>query len=397
VRSHTVPLRVTAFTLTSAAGAGLDATLEALRTSRSGLRTNDFGDPVLETWVGRVAGIEVRPVPADLRVWDTRNNRLAWLGLSHDGFLDAVAAARHRYGATRVACVVGTSTASIGSTEEAYRRLGPAGEFPAALAVPDIHNPQSIGGFVYQALRLRGPCTTVSTACSSSAKVFANAERMIRLGLVDAAVVGGVDSLCGSVLYGFKSLDLVSPEPCRPFDVKRRGINIGEAAAFALLERDGPSGPWLRGYGESCDAFHMSSPHPQGLGARDAIAGALASSGLAPGDVDYVNLHGTASIRNDEVEATVVASAFPATTLASSTKAWTGHTLGAAGSVEAAIAMIAVANDFVPGTLNCSRPDPSCGPQLVTANVDRRVDVALSFSFGFGGSNCVLAFSKSRP
>ena len=388
------PLRVTACTLTSAAGAGLEATLEALGSRRSGLHPNDFGTSPLGTWVGRVAGLESTALPAGLRGWDSRNNRLAWLALEADGFRAAVDAARDRYGTTRVAVVMGTSTASIGVTEEAYRRLGPHGEFPPELATPAIHNPHSVGGFVQQALRLEGPCVTAATACSSSAKVFAQAERMIRLGLVDAAVVGGVDSLCGSVIHGFNSLELISPEPCRPFDRSRRGINIGEAAGFALLEREGRTGAWLRGYGESSDAHHMSSPHPEGHGARIAIHDALARGGLAADSVDYVNLHGTASIKNDEVEAAVVAELFPATTLASSTKGWTGHTLGAAGIVEAAIAMLAIEHDLVPGSLNCTSLDAACGPQIVTANVARRVDVALSFSFGFGGSNCVLAFSR---
>lgn len=350
----------------------------------------------LDTWIGRVTGLEDRPLPAHLRAWDSRNNRLAWLGLETDGFAERVAAVRARHGADRVAVVIGTSTASIGGTEEAYRRLGPRGEFPADLAIPAIHNPQSAAGFVQQALDLDGICLTVATACSSSAKVFAQAERLLRLGLADAAVVGGVDSLCGSVLFGFNSLELLSPEPCRPFDVGRRGINIGEAAGFALLERDGAAGPWLRGYGESSDAHHMSSPHPEGLGARAAISAALGSGGLVPGDVRYINLHGTASLKNDEVEAAVVAGAFPATTRASSTKAWTGHTLGAAGIVEAAIAMLAIEHDFVPGTLNCGSLDPCCGPQIATRNEEADVALALSFSFGFGGSNCVLAFARSR-
>src|SRR6185295_15656903 len=152
----------------------------------------------------------------------------------------------------------------------------------------------SLGGFVQAALGLTGTCVTVATACSSSAKVFAQAERLIRLGLADAALVGGVDTLCNSVLFGFNALELVSPEPCRPFDRARRGISLGEAAGFALLEREG-RGPWLLGYGESSDAHHMSSPHPEGMGARLAIDDALARSGVEPRDIDYINLHGTAS------------------------------------------------------------------------------------------------------
>jgi 3-oxoacyl-[acyl-carrier-protein] synthase-1 len=226
--------------------------------------------------------------------------------------------------------------------------------------------------------------------------VFAHAERLLRLGIADAAVVGGVDTLCGSVLFGFSSLELVSPEPCRPFDVARRGISIGEAGGFALLERDGEAGPWLLGYGESSDAHHMSSPHPQGLGARLAIEAALGSAGLAPEAVDYINLHGTASQKNDEVEARVIAELFPARTRASSTKGWTGHTLGAAGIVEAVISFIALEEGFAPGTLNTAELDPACGPQVRLATERAEVRVALSNSFGFGGSNCTLLFGRER-
>src|SRR5262249_14029887 len=213
---------------------------------------------------------------------------------------------------------------------------------------------------VQRALGVDGPCLTVSTACSSSAKVFASAERLLRAGLADAAIVGGVDTLCGSVLYGFYSLGLVSAQPCRPFDAARNGLSLGEAAGYAILERvDGKNANVdksvlrLVGYGESSDAHHMSAPHPQGLGAQQALDDALARAGTAATDVDYVNLHGTATPQNDAVEAALVARAFPAATLASSTKGWTGHTLGAAGIVEAVITLIALRDGFVPGTLNC--------------------------------------------
>jgi 3-oxoacyl-[acyl-carrier-protein] synthase-1 len=237
---------------------------------------------------------------------------------------------------------------------------------------------------------------TVATACSSSAKAFAQAERLIRAGPADAAVVGGVDTLCGSVLYGFNSLELVSPEPCRPFDIARRGISLGEAGGFALLERasaDEP-GPWLLGYGESSDAHHMSSPHPEGLGARLAMTEALARAGVEPASVAYVNLHGTASQRNDEVEARAIAELFPPDTLASSTKGWTGHTLGAAGIVEAVIALLAIERGLAPGTLNTITLDAVCGPQVRLDNERRAVERALSNSFGFGGNNCSLLFGR---
>jgi 3-oxoacyl-[acyl-carrier-protein] synthase-1 len=259
-----------------------------------------------------------------------------------------------------------------------------------------VHAPHSLCDCLQRALMLEGLCVTIATACSSSAKVFAHAERLIRLGLADAAVVGGADSLCGSVLFGFNSLGLLSPEPCRPFDPARRGISLGEAAGFALLERDG-TGPWLLGYGESSDAHHMSSPHPDGRGARLAINEALASAGLDAADIDYINLHGTASRKNDEIEGRVVAELFPGRTLASSTKGWMGHALGAAGIVEAVITLLAIESGIAPGTLNSSAVDPACGRQIQLDNELRQIRYASTHSFGFGGSNCVLLFGRERP
>jgi 3-oxoacyl-[acyl-carrier-protein] synthase-1 len=391
-----MPARVTAYTAASAAGIGVAELTEALSQRRGGLRPNDFTAVPLETWIGRVSGLEERALPAALAEWECRNNRLAWLALGCDGFLEEALAARGRYGADRVALVLGTSTSSIGATEEAYRRLLPDGQYPEDLRRPIVHTPHSLGDFVRAALGLEGIVVTVGTACSSSAKVFAQAERLMQLGLADAAVVGGVDSLCGSVLFGFNSLELVSPEPCRPFDLARRGISIGEAGGFALLERDGERGPWLLGWGESSDAHHMSSPHPEGLGARLAILAALDCAALAAGAVDYINLHGTASQKNDEVEARVIAELFPARTRASSTKGWTGHTLGAAGIVEAVISFIALEEGLAPGTLNTAELDPACGPQVRLATERAEVRVALSNSFGFGGSNCTLLFGRER-
>jgi 3-oxoacyl-[acyl-carrier-protein] synthase-1 len=389
------PLHISAFTVCSAMGEGRAATLESLRSRRSGLRPNDFGTSPIPTWIGRVSGLEEQALPETLSEWECRNNRLAWRGLLADNFLDAAFAARERYGADRVAVVMGTSTSSIGASEEAYTRLDPDGRYPADLRRPIIHTPHSIGDFVQHALGLSGISVTVATACSSSAKVFAQAERLMRTGLADAAIVGGVDTLCGSVLFGFNSLELVSSELCRPFDVQRRGINLGEAAGFAVLEREGRGGSWLTGYGESSDAYHMSTPHPQGRGARAAVHDALERAGIEPRDVGYINLHGTASLKNDEVEAAVVREMFPSETFASSTKGWTGHTLGAAGIVEAAISLLALEHGLLPGTLNSGTFDPACGPQIRSENLERRVRHALSFSFGFGGSNCVLAFARS--
>jgi 3-oxoacyl-[acyl-carrier-protein] synthase-1 len=389
------PLAISTYSLCSAVGDGRLATLRALRERRSGLQRNDFGAAPLATWIGRVAGLEEQPLPPQLAQWDCRNNRLAWRGLLADGFVDAVATAREHHGPGRIAVVVGTSTSSIGASEDAYRRLEPDGRYPSDLRRAIIHTPHSLGDFVQHALGLSGLSVTLATACSSSAKVFAQAERLIRTGIADAAVVGGVDTLCGSVLFGFNSLELVSPDPCRPFDIERRGISLGEAAGFALLEREAPASAWLLGYGESSDAHHMSTPHPEGRGARLALQAALERAQLAPADIDYINLHGTASQKNDEVEARLVAELFPAATFASSTKGWTGHTLGAAGIVEAVISLLAIEHGVLPGTLNSQTLDPVCGPQIRRDNEERAARNALSFSFGFGGSNCVLAFGNA--
>jgi 3-oxoacyl-[acyl-carrier-protein] synthase-1 len=392
------PVAVTAFTSTSAAGTGNAALASALQAGRSGLRRNDFTTHPLDTWIGRVAGVESVAMPASLSVWDSRNNRLAWLGLQCDGFTDAVAAARRRHGPDRVALVLGTSTSSIGATEEAYARLDPDGRFPEDLRRPQVHGPHSTGAFLAAILGLQGPCVTVSTACSSSSKVFAQAERMIRLGLVDAAVVGGVDTLCGSVLFGFNSLDLVSSEPCRPFDPARRGISLGEAAGFALLEHEGDAEAHLIGHGESSDAHHMSSPHPEGLGARLALQAAFACAGIGPTAVDYINLHGTGSQKNDEVEGRLLAEIFPDTVAASSTKGWTGHTLGAAGIVESVICLLALRHGHRPGTLNAGSIDPAFAPRVRLKGESAPVRVALNQNFGFGGNNSVLVFAReARP
>ena len=386
------PIQVVAYTATSAVGCGRASMLEATRAHRSGLVPNDFGPTPLDTWVGKVDGLEV-PLPATLARWDCRNNRLAWLGLQADGFIDAVAAARERFGAARVAVVLGTSTSSIGATEAAYRALDADGSFPPALRSPRVHTPHSLANFVQDALGLEGPCLTVSTACSSSAKAFAAAERMLRLGLIDAALVGGADTLCGSVLFGFHSLQLVSPERCRPFDAARRGINLGEAAGFALLMR-GAGALELVGHGESSDAHHMSAPHPEGLGAERALDDALARAGLDAAAIDHLQLHGTASAKNDEVEAALVARRFGPRTHASSVKGFTGHTLGAAGVVGAVYALLAIERGLAPGTVNSSVLDPACGPQIRLAPEAREIGIAACHSFGFGGTNCVLVFAR---
>jgi 3-oxoacyl-[acyl-carrier-protein] synthase-1 len=314
------------------------------------------------------------------------------LGLAADGFESAVAAARERYGAHRIAVIIGTSTSGILETELAYRQRDAAGRLPATFNYRTTHENYAVTDFTRRYLSLQGPAFTISTACSSSAKVFASASRMIASGLCDAAVVGGVDSLCMTTLYGFSSLEIVSTAPCRPADAERSGISIGEAAGFALLEKaDGRNDvPCLLGYGESSDAYHMSTPHPEGAGARLAMTAALQRSGIEPAQIDYVNLHGTATRANDSAEDLAVSGLFGSTTPCSSTKGWTGHTLGAAGITEAAIGCLCLREGLLPASLNTTTVDPGFSMNVLLENRSQPIRRVLSNSFGFGGNNASL-------
>lgn len=396
------PLAITDYTLTTALGVGLENNWSHLSRGEGGLRPCAFAEiDDLQTWVGEVDGLDVLDFPREHRSYDCRNNRLALLGLSQDGFSESVSAAVARYGADRVAVFVGTSTSGIHETELAYRSLAHDSSgrerLPEGYCYEGAHNTYSVAEFVRRMLGLRGPCSAVSTACSSSAKVFACAHRAIASGFCDAAVVGGVDTLCLTTLYGFHSLQLIASEVCRPSDSEREGLSIGEAAGFALVER-GDSRPHamrLLGYGESSDAFHMSSPHPEGDGAALAMSAALERSGLKPESIDYINLHGTGTRGNDTVEAAAVCRIFPSTTPCSSTKGFTGHTLGAAGIVEAVFALQCIEHDFMPETLNTRRVDPDIRACVLLQPRGGRVNSVLSNSFGFGGSNCSLVLSGS--
>lgn len=391
------PLVLTHFTAVNALGRGNAAVLEALATGRSGLRPCDFEQVALETWIGAVDGLDAMPVIERLAEFDCRNNRLAQLALEQDGFSAQVAEARERYGASRIAVVLGTSTSGILETEHAYQRRDPVtGGLPAGFRFATTHNLYSATDFVRRYLDVSGPAAMISTACSSSAKVFASARRLIALGLVDAAVVGGVDSLCRNTLYGFASLDLVGREPCRPCDAARGGISIGEAAGFALIEKPehatAHSGVALLGYGESSDAYHMSTPHPEGEGAALAMQRALHSAGLEPGAIDYINMHGTASLVNDAMEDKAICGVFGTRIPASSTKGWTGHTLGAAGITEAVISALCIRHGLMPGCLNTRTLDPTLAGRILLRNETGTVRRVLSNSFGFGGSNASLIF-----
>ena len=382
--------------MTSSLGRGLDAARAAMRSGATGLAPCRFETVELDTFVGEIAGVDDQALPEGLERFDCRNNRAAELGLRQDGFIDEVARSAARHGADRVGVFMGTSTAGILATELAYRRRGEQGELPGDFRYRTTHNTFSIAEYVRVRLGLSGPCAAISTACSSSAKAFASAARLIEAGAIDAAVVGGVDTLCLTTLYGFNSLQLLSAEPCRPWDAARQGISIGEGAAFCLLERgDAGQGMQLLGIGESCDAHHMSAPHPEGLGARMAMQQALDSAGLAAGDIDYVNLHGTGTPSNDASEDQAVAALFGGDVPVSSTKGMTGHALGAAGAIEALVAVLAIEEGLVPGSPGTRILDPRLRAGYAIKGREAKLARALSNSFGFGGSNCSLVFGRA--
>jgi 3-oxoacyl-[acyl-carrier-protein] synthase I len=389
---------------TCAAGTGLEAIRKSIATHQTGLRKNDFAHSHLNTWIGRVSDVDHYAWSPELSTWKSRNNALIDIGLKQGSFLASLEQLKHQFDSARIGIVMGSSTSSIDRSEEAYHHLDDQGKLAPEYIQDKVLNPHSPGLFVAHLLGLDGPTMTINTACSSSAKVFATAARWLRANIVDAVLVGGADSLCLSVLHGFDSLQLISGAPCRPFDADRDGINLGEAACFALLTRGSVvnerSAAWLNrsvclsGYGESSDAHHMSHPHPEGAGARLVIEQALHQANLSANDIDYINLHGTASRANDSIEGNLVGSIFSANTLASSTKGWTGHTLGTAGILEAILAIEALKSGVVPGTLNLNQLDPEIGIHLNAKNQYKKCRHVMSNSFGFGGNNACLIFSN---
>jgi 3-oxoacyl-[acyl-carrier-protein] synthase I len=395
------PLLVSAYTASSCLGRGLQATLRALEKRQGGLSPCAFEGVKLAAYIGEVAGVDAVELPQALQAqFDCRNNRLAWLGLAQDDFAEAVAASAGRYGARRVGIFLGTSTSGILESERAYQHRDPAsGALPGDFRYEGAHNTFSLAAFARAAFALQGPALVISSACSSSAKVFASAQRALEVGLIDAALVGGVDSLCLTTLFGFQALQLVAPTPCAPFDRARSGISIGEAAAFALLERPPESldadAVLLLGTGETSDAHHMSAPHPQGAGARAAMERALVAAGLEAADIDYLNLHGTGTRSNDEVEALAVSAVFGAELPSSSTKGATGHALGAAGALEAVICALGLREGLMPAGVNTQEVDPALKVHYLLENRSEPLRHVLSNSFGFGGSNCSLILGRA--
>lgn len=339
-------------------------------------------------WLGTVTG-DLPAILGDLMAHRSRNNQLLLAALAQ--IESQVSAAIAQYGKDRVAVIMGTSTSGIAEGEEAVRYLHQHGEFPPGFD----YRQQELGDpsqFMAELLDLSGPAYTLSTACSSSARAIISGKRLIEAGLVDAAIVGGADSLCRMPVNGFNSLESLSHGRCAPFGQGRDGINIGEASALILLTRE-PAEVALLGVGESSDAWHMSAPHPEGLGAERAISMALKMAGLTASDVGYINAHGTATPLNDQVEAAVIHRLFGNSTPCSSTKHLTGHTLGAAGATEAALSWLILTQalhlphqDFSQISRDVSLPDI----WLATTGQPLARPVILSNSFAFGGNNASI-------
>lgn len=386
-------IRLLDYQSTSAAGINVAELREAIDAQRSGLRRNDIAGSNLLTWIGRVSGID----DIELGEWQSRNNALAKLGYEQGNIRANVEGLKAQYRPSRMGVVMGSSTSSIDRTETAYQNLED-GALANEFKQRNVHNPHAPSLFVAQLSGITGPAMTINTACSSSAKVFATGARWLEAGLVDAVLVGGVDTLCLSVLHGFDSLQLVSENQCKPLDENRDGINLGEASGYAILVRanEGHNDSSIRllGYGESSDAHHMSHPHPDGLGARLAMQKAMGMASVSPAQIDYINLHGTSSRANDLIEGQLIGSLFPKTTQVSSTKAWMGHTLGAAGITEALIAVDALYRGVIPGSKNLEELDNELSISVQADNIERDMNYVMSNSFGFGGNNCCLVFGK---
>lgn len=389
------PLAIEAFTGICSLGRGRSQIAQSLWAGQCGLVPNSFGDSAadVKAHIGCVDAVEQHALPDRLARWDCRNHRLAWIALHQDDFHLAVAASARRFGPSRIGVFVGTSTSGMLDTEDMFRH-GREGELEPA-RFESRHSLGSVSDFVAETLGLEGARHCVSTACSSSAKVFVTAARCLAAGLCDAAVVGGVDSLCYTTLYGFASLELLSELPARPFARDRTGMSIGEGAAFALLIPGSTGRTALFGAGESSDGHHMSTPHPDGFGAVQAMSDALESARLQREDIDYVNLHGTGTRANDKVEALALAKVFGRSIPCSSTKGATGHCLGAAGAVEALICDLALEHQRLPGNVGTRVGDFEVPLGLTPVSRAVSVTRVLSNSFGFGGSNCSLVFGST--
>ncbi|MBR9830449.1 MAG: beta-ketoacyl-[acyl-carrier-protein] synthase family protein [Oceanospirillales bacterium] len=378
--------------MVSAMGSSCQAASDRLKAGKARLAVTDQFSPGVCMPLGLYSGA-LPEVTLPEPYWHSRNNRMALLALNQ--IRGAAEDVRRRFGAHRIGVVIGTSTSGISDSEAFLKQRAATGAIPKEYDYR-LQEMGATAAFVAAELQLSGPVFGISTACSSGAKALASARRLLRAGVCDAVIAGGVDTLCYLTVQGFSSLEAVSQQPCNPFSVNRNGINIGEGAGLFLLSRE--EGPQeLAGIGESSDAHHISAPDPSGAGAMRCMQAALADAGIAPEAVGYINLHGTATALNDQMEARAVAEVFGRTVPCSSTKPFTGHTLGAAGAIEVAICALALGERFIPGHAWDGQPDPGLPPLNLAVRQSEIADFeyALSNSFAFGGNNISVILRRS--
>jgi 3-oxoacyl-[acyl-carrier-protein] synthase I len=373
-----------------------EITRRMLNLAQTGIVMSDTCSPGRPLPLGRI-DMALPPVD-ELPLRDrSRNNQLALGALTE--IRATVDAAIDRYGPDRIGIVIGTSTSGIAEAEAALRCYAVSGALPEQFhyGQQELISPAAI---LAAKLGIGGPAYVHSSACASSAKALASAARLIRMGVCDAVLAGGVDSLCGFTVAGFKALESISETQCNPLSRNRNGINIGEGAALFLMSSE-PATVAMRGWGESSDGYHMSAPDPAGVGARLAIERALARAGIPAAEIDYVNLHGTGTLQNDAMEARVIHALFGGKVAVSSTKPFTGHTLGAAGAIEAGLCWLAMQDDNPQGKLPAHLWDGMPDPDLPTLNVAEPgsslgypLRWVLSNSFAFGGANATLVLGR---
>jgi 3-oxoacyl-[acyl-carrier-protein] synthase-1 len=397
-------LPITAYSACNGLGATTEAVLDGLFAGRRGLTPagDEYG---VATWIGRVPG-ELPELPPSLHGFDSRQARIAQLVTLP--LLDALERTKQRWAPGRIALILGTSTAGIAESERAWIHHRDRGELPPGFALERQHALYATVEVVRALTGVQGPGYVVSTACSSSGKVFASARRLIDAGIVDAALIGGIDSLCQMTVRGFAGLEVLSPDPCRPFSSERRGINIGEGAALLVVERGSHPdrgeidhlGVELLGVGESSDAHHMTAPHPEGVGARMAMQRAIVAAGLSPDDIDQINVHGTGTSMNDATESRAIRELFGPDRSADAlalvaTKGYTGHMLGAAGATEAVFVAASIQRSLLPASVGCDPLDPELGVTVNQALRERPSRRVLSNSLAFGGSNVSVLLGAS--
>lgn len=376
----------------SALGAGYEAHVTGMQTLVTGLTPSTDPRIDFDCCVGAVPGLNDLAFPTHLAAYDNRASRIVLAGLEADGFRAQAERAIARWGRERVGLVLGTSTSGVERLEDVYRARAPGTALAADYSLRHHNDHHALTGFVSELLGIGGPAYTVSTACSSSAKAIVDAWQMIATGIADAVIAGGADSLCLTSLYGFESLQLVSRQPCRPMSASRDGLSIGEGAGFLLLERDA-EGARLSGYGESSDATSMSTPPSDGAGAATSMKRAIEMADLAPGDISFVKLHGTATPTNDVVEIAALDAVLPGDVPAASLKGLIGHTLGAAGSLETVMSLYAAQAGILPGNAGLATPEDGISTRTGTATRPGALRHVLCNAFGFGGSNSSLVVS----